>query len=52
MEPDNKEMYAPEVEESFAGRVPLWLILVYAILTVWGIYYLVAYWGGGHPAGG
>ncbi|MGE5790528.1 MAG: hypothetical protein ACM337_08935 [Syntrophaceae bacterium] len=51
MESDSKETFAPEVE-SFAGKVPLWLILVYAVLTVWGVYYLVAYWGGGPPTGG
>ena len=46
-----KERYAPEVE-SFEGGIPVWLIVVYAILILWGIYYLVAYWSGGPVSGG
>jgi hypothetical protein len=26
-----------------------WLLVVYAVLAVWGVYYLVAYWGGLGP---
>lgn len=50
MEQDGKERYAPDVE-SYEGRVPVWLIIVYAILGVWGLYYLVAYWGGSVSGG-
>ncbi|HOG17546.1 MAG TPA: cbb3-type cytochrome c oxidase N-terminal domain-containing protein [Syntrophales bacterium] len=44
MEQESKERYAPDVE-SYEGRVPAWLMVIYAVLLVWGIYYLVAYWG-------
>lgn len=27
-----------------AGSVNAWLILLYAALTIWGIWYLFAYW--------
>lgn len=26
------------------GSIPLWLLAVVAILFIWGIYYLVAFW--------
>lgn len=46
----------PAIEEfaggeirSFHGRVNGWLLAVYTILAVWGIYYLVRYWGGLGP---
>lgn len=26
------------------GHVPLWLWAVVAVLLIWGLYYLVAYW--------
>lgn len=26
------------------GRVNRWLLVVYAALALWGVYYLVAYW--------
>jgi hypothetical protein len=51
MEHDEKEQFAPDVE-SFSGKVPLWLIVVYVALFAWGIYYLIAYGGGGPPSGG
>ena len=31
------------------GLVNTWLIAVYAVLAVWGIYYLFAFWGGLGP---
>ncbi len=34
---------------SFHGRVNAWLLAVYAILAVWGIYYLFRFWGGLGP---
>jgi hypothetical protein len=34
---------------SFHGRVNWWLLAVYAVLAVWGVYYLVRYWGGLGP---
>ena len=46
----------PEVEEfadgeirSYRGRVDGWLLAVYAVLAVWGVYYLFAFWGGLGP---
>lgn len=45
-----------EVEEhargeirSYHGIVNTWLLLVYAALALWGVYYLVTYWGGLGP---
>lgn len=43
-EESKKESYLGEVE-SYEGKVPLWLIIVYVGLTIWGIYYLIKYWG-------
>lgn len=31
------------------GIVNRWLIVVYATLALWGVYYLVRYWGGLGP---
>jgi hypothetical protein len=46
----------PAVEEfargeirSYHGRVNAWLLAVYAVLAVWGVYYLVRFWGGLGP---
>ena len=50
MEQNEKERYAPDVE-SYEGIVPAWLIVVYASLAVWGVYYLVTYWGGSGSGG-
>lgn len=48
MERNEKERYTPEIE-SYEGTVPLWLIIVFSALIIWGIYYLVEYWGGLGP---
>lgn len=40
-----KEEYASDVE-SYEGTVPAWLIMIYAGLVIWGIYYLITYWDG------
>ncbi len=34
---------------AYHGIVNRWLLVVYAILGVWGVYYLVRYWGGLGP---
>jgi hypothetical protein len=34
---------------SYHGIVNVWLLAVYAILTVWAIYYVVVHWGGLGP---
>jgi hypothetical protein len=31
------------------GRVNRWLLVVYAVLAVWAVYYLVTAWGGLGP---
>ena len=48
MERKRKEQYAPGIE-SYEGIVPVWLIIVYAGLIIWGIYYLIKYWEGPGP---
>jgi hypothetical protein len=41
--------YARGEIRAYHGIVNRWLLLVYAVLAVWGIYYLVKYWGGLGP---
>lgn len=43
------EEYAQGEIRSYHGIVNKWLLLVYAILAVWGVYYLFKYWGGLGP---
>jgi hypothetical protein len=43
------EEFADGEIKSYHGRVDGWLLVVYAILAVWGMYYLFAYWGGLGP---
>ena len=43
------EEYAHGEVRAYHGIVNKWLLVVYAILAVWGIYYLVTYWGGLGP---
>jgi hypothetical protein len=43
------EEYAQGEIRSYHGIVNKWLLVVYAILAVWGIYYLIKYWGGLRP---
>jgi hypothetical protein len=31
------------------GTIPAWLLVVYAALFVWALYYLVNFWGGVGP---
>ena len=35
--------------EARHGRVDGWLLIVYAIMLVWSIYYGIKYWGGLGP---
>ncbi len=46
---DDIHEYAGGEIRSYGGGVNPWLLVVYAILAVWGVYYLVAYWGGLGP---
>jgi hypothetical protein len=43
------EEYARGEIRAYHGIVNRWLLLVYAILAVWGVYYLFRYWGGLGP---
>lgn len=45
MSEEEKEIYISG-HESYAGDVPIWLAIVYGSLIVWGVYYLIKYWGG------
>lgn len=54
-EPERKQRHGP-IEEyaqgeirSYRGIVNKWLLVVYAILLLWAVYYLVTYWGGLGP---
>jgi hypothetical protein len=47
------EEYAGGLIQARVGYIPLWLLAVYAVLFIWGLYYMYAYWGGlgpGRPA--
>jgi len=48
-EPERIHDYAGGEIQSRAGRVNRWLLVVYAVLAVWAVYYLVVYWGGLGP---
>ncbi|MGH7334391.1 MAG: hypothetical protein ACREKS_16950 [Candidatus Rokuibacteriota bacterium] len=41
--------YAKGEIRAYDGIVNKWLLAVYAILGIWAIYYLFAYWGGLGP---
>ena len=43
------EQYAQGEIRVYHGIVNKWLLVVYAILAVWGIYYLFKFWGGLGP---
>jgi len=43
------EEYAGGEIRSYHGIINKWLLVVYAILAVWGVYYLFKYWGGLGP---
>jgi hypothetical protein len=43
------EEFARGEIRSYHGRVNAWLLAVYAVLAVWGVYYLVRFWGGLGP---
>jgi hypothetical protein len=47
--PDEVEEFAGGEIKSFHGRVNAWLLVVYGVLAVWGIYYLFKFWGGLGP---
>jgi hypothetical protein len=43
------EEYAGGLIQSRVGYIPIWLLAVYGVLFVWGLYYMYAYWGGLGP---
>ena len=43
------EEFADGEIRSYHGRVDGWLMVVYAVLALWGVYYLFAFWGGLGP---
>lgn len=43
------ERFAGGEIRSYRGRVDTWLLVVYAVLAVWGVYYLFTFWGGFGP---
>jgi len=43
------EEYAGGYIKARTGYIPLWLLAVYFILFIWGLYYMVTYWGGLGP---
>ena len=47
--PESLEDYAGGELQVRRGHVNGWLLVVYLILAVWGIYYLIADWGGLGP---
>jgi len=55
-EPPERDTRAGSVEEYAQGEIRVyrgivnkWLLVVYAVLVVWGVYYLFKYWGGLGP---
>jgi hypothetical protein len=43
------ESYARGEVRAYHGIVNRWLLVVYAALGVWGVYYLFTHWGGLGP---
>ena len=43
------EDYAGGYIQAHHGTIPVWLLVVYAILLVFAFYYLITYWGGLGP---
>jgi hypothetical protein len=43
------ESFAGGEVQSYHGIVNAWLLAVYLGLAVWGVYYLLRYWGGLGP---
>ncbi|HEX6110959.1 MAG TPA: hypothetical protein VFZ10_01545 [Geminicoccaceae bacterium] len=37
--------YAGGYIQAHHGGIPIWLLVVYAVLLVWGLYYAYVYWG-------
>ena len=46
---DEREEYGGGAIESRHGYIPVWLLVVYFVLAIWGLYYAYVYWGGLGP---
>jgi hypothetical protein len=46
---EEMEEYAGGDIKAWVGSIPIWLLVVYAVLFIWALYYLVTYWGGLGP---
>ena len=46
---DEIEEYGGGEVESRHGYIPMWLLAVYMVLFVWGLYYAFHFWGGLGP---
>jgi hypothetical protein len=47
--PPELEDYAGGLIQARVGYIPVWLLVTYAVLFAWGLYYMYAYWGGVGP---
>jgi hypothetical protein len=43
------EEYAGGTIQARHGYLPVWLLIVYAVLFLWSLYYMVVHWGGLGP---
>ena len=43
------EEYAGGYIKAWHGHIPAWLLVVYAVLFIWALFYLFNYWGGLGP---
>ena len=43
------EEYGGGAIEARHGYIPAWLLVVYAVLLLWGLYYTFEFWGGLGP---
>ena len=43
------EEYAGGSIQARVGYIPVWLLVTYAVLFIWALYYMVVYWGGLGP---
>jgi hypothetical protein len=46
---DELEDYAGGYIQAHHGSIQPWLLVVYAVLFLWALYYLYVYWGGLGP---
>ncbi len=46
---DDLEDYGGGQLQARHGYVPVWLLVVYAVMFLWGLYYAYQYWGGVGP---